>query len=138
MKISGNTVGTTMSVDKIAEKIGTGGGGTGGGVVTVTIGENNQASHTAPQILELLKGGNRVLFYNGSSYFTPTLVSEDIAMFSVQHDDYTWELYQIFKIGDVLYDCIAVAKQEDIGDISAALDELHTYAQGLINGGATE
>lgn len=33
---------------------------------------------------------------------------------------------------------VFVATQADIGNISSALDTLHTYAQELINGGATE
>ena len=30
------------------------------------------------------------------------------------------------------------ASKDDIGDISTALDELHTYAQGIVNGGVSE
>jgi hypothetical protein len=33
---------------------------------------------------------------------------------------------------------LGAASQESIGDISTALDELHAYAQALVNGGATE
>ena len=38
------------------------------------------------------------------------------------------------EVGDALYEAKAYT-DEAVGDISAALDELHTYAQGLINGG---
>ena len=33
---------------------------------------------------------------------------------------------------------VAEAINESVGDIETALDELHTYAQSLISGGATE
>lgn len=50
MKIRGNTVGTNMSVDRIAEKIGTGGGGKSV-MVVIDIAEGT-ASHTAVQIFD--------------------------------------------------------------------------------------
>ncbi len=41
--------------------------------------------------------------------------------------------YAVKSVGDGYY-----AKAEELGDIETALDELHTYAQLLVSGGATE
>ena len=43
---------------------------------------------------------------------------------------------KIYKDGSYVVGTHEFATVDEIGDISSALDELHTYAQGLINGGA--
>ena len=45
--------------------------------------------------------------------------------------------YTIDSIGMIVYEHESFATADQIGDISSALDELHAYAQGLIDGGAS-
>ena len=89
MKIRGNTVGTTMSPESIANRI-------GGGV-------------TEEQLAETLE-----------AYVTKDYFEEGIMGFA-----------QMSDVEAVIGEAIDMA----IGDIELALDELHNYAQGLINGG---
>ena len=80
--IRGNVVGTTMSPESIANRIGGGGGGI-----------------TEEQLVETL-----------ANYATLEDVNSNLGEAKAYTD-------------------------EVVGDIESALDELHTYAQGLINGG---
>ena len=138
MIIRGNTVGTNMSVDKIAEKI----GGTGGGIapLIVTIDQSTgKASHTVMEMLAKIESGGVVYLRLDGGYWPLTFVDLDFADFtqSIPEDpkEVVWRVWSDETIEK--YDN-TFATSDQIGDISSALDELHTYAQGLIEGGATE
>lgn len=146
MIIRGNTVGTNMSVDRIAEKI----GGTGGvDVMHVYIdGDTFMASHRAAAISShVYKGGIAYLDVNGEMlslvWVTGTLACFEKATM-LESGNVITDLYFIDSNGSVyVYEVEYATKsditaiREEMGDISSALDELHTYAQGLITGGGS-
>jgi hypothetical protein len=135
MKIRGNTVGTPISVEKIAERI------PGGGAVeplVVQLDESTgKASHTAGQILEALSSGKFVLASIPGEPIRLSLLSVDAtyATFVNFSDDNLLAKFLVTDTGDL--ECFREYYVTDttIGDISSALDELHNYAQGLIAGG---
>lgn len=143
MIVRGNTVGTTMSVDKIAEQIGTGGGGGGGSVapLILTLDDewlsslSGEASHTSVEIVNhMAKGGNVIL--NALGYGIPVAYASDGQAVFTNMDGTTKVQIVIDSGGYYNASIDYFATESQIGDIASALDELHTYAQGLIEGGA--
>lgn len=143
MKIRGNTVGTPISVEKIAEKI-----GTGGSLEPLIVDIDNDAcvaNRTSTQILSAYEARQEIrgqLYYPGDSqphWLTLLSVDEDYAVFAKFEADGTWQSYCVDNDG-VVYggNSLQYATADQIGDISSALDELHIYAQGFIPGGASE
>ena len=144
MIIRGNTVGTNMSVDRIAEKIGGTGGGGGSGSIApmiVTIDEyTGMPTKNATEIYRhILKGGTAYFkwpFYD-EEYQISSSYNANAVFFGFDSAGTPTSVH-IDQEGNINSVPIPFATKKDIGDISSALDELHTYAQGLIEGGATE
>ena len=161
MIIRGNTVGTNMSVEKIAEKI----GGTGGGehlIVTLDwgqyVGEGGTldvASHSYEQIRERFLAGGAVIGVFNSKLPTYELPLHsigyhpkhgDVAVFILRDPEKRMDTYFYVDISGYVYseDIVPVtsndiddfATKEDIGDISAALEEIRKFAQHLIEEGS--
>ena len=152
MIIRGNTVGTNMSVDRIAEKIG-GTGGVAPLIVTVD-GETFKASHTPLQVYDYATKHGEVFLVTDGIYhpfsdlsFTKEsvdgeLISEThIASFttpiSMRDGKCCLDFINIDDSCNITSISQQLATAEDIGNISSALDELHDYAQGLIKGGGS-
>ena len=155
MKIRGNTVGTTMSPEKIAEKI----GGTGGGILVVALdygyADNDAgypiASHNLAQIEEHFHKGGAVVGTRSSGMEVPLCSIQTHPLYGriasfVFHDDMALSdiHYFVDELGRSINEERVLTNNLDfeyivseIGDISSALDELHTYAQGLIEGGGS-
>jgi hypothetical protein len=136
MIIRGNTVSTTIAPEKIAEKIGR--------VGTMYVGlyeETGKASHTAEEIYKHAENDGVVLLDMDGVYFPLVYSSLGSAEFNsyVNDQDYVRGA-RVFRDGSYVTfstDIVtSVILDERIGDISTALDELHTYAQGLIGGAA--
>lgn len=143
MVIRGNTVGTTLSIKKIAEEIGTGGGGGGGkeALRVVFSMADMTANHTATEIAAHVAAGSSVYMEVESMLIPLSHVSEaeEVAYFEAfySHSQPNVKVqYFVDAEGNADARNIYFATTEDIGDIASALDELHTYAQGLIEGGA--
>ena len=144
MIIRGNTVGTNMSVDRIAEKI-------GGDALVVTLSMVDGgviSSHTSLQICEYADNGGRVVIHMSGSTFVycgweqRSDSGEKIARFAsevVSLTDGKCSVSYLFidDLCAVTYLSCDLATADQIGDISSALDELHAYAQGLIEGGGS-
>lgn len=118
-------------------------GGTGGGVASliVTLDKSTgKASHTAGQILEAREAGQDVIArINGQDIFiSMQSVYNTYAVFVVMADDNILEKYLVTDTGDLEYFSEYYVTDTTIGDIASALDKLHSYAQVLIDGGATE
>ena len=131
MIIRGNTVGTNMSVDRIADKIGC----VEPLIVTVDA-YTHKASHTSTEMFgHFAKGGS--LFYSSAGNLSPPLVvSAEEVVFGVTVD-YTLTYLNIDAEGFTSNYQEKFASADDIGNISSALDKLHNYAQGLIEGGGS-
>ena len=135
MIIRGNTVGTNMSVEKIAEKIGTGGGGgVAPLIVTLRYGDG-EASETSESILTAVESGLNVYLDVNSKRLALTYFDEVGMAYFADYENDRPVLYSINSEGYFEEVDTWLATVKDIGNISSALDELHTYAQGLINGG---
>ncbi len=136
MKIRGNTVGTPISVEKIAEKL----GGKEALRVVFSMGDMT-ANHTATEISAHVAAGGSVYMEVESMLIPLSHVSEfdEVAYFeafySLSQPDAKVQ-YFVDADGNADARNIYFATTDDIGDIASALDELHTYAQGLIEGGA--
>ena len=158
MIIRGNTVGTNMSVDKIAEKIGGGTGGSSVPVLYVDIRNRYDedsgkyyASHDALQIAEHIEKGGAVFGTVLASNLITTITIPLSGIFDYSNNGVVYKDahfqwiggtrytdFGINKNGQVTENVTISATTDDIGNISSALDELHIYAQGLINGGDAE
>lgn len=130
MIIRGNTVGTNMSVDRIADKIGC----VEPLIVTVDA-DTNKASHTAAEIRNHISLGGQVFIVDDGQYVAITAARHTYAFANVYIAATILAGYYIDDEGKVTTSVTELATADQIGDISSALDELHTYAQGLINGG---
>ena len=119
------------------------GGGTGGGCIApliVTMAEDgSKASHNFKEISSHALAGGDVFFDTFVGYIALNDLSyeEGVAIFT-KVSNYSVNAYIVGTEGDLEIRNSRWATADQIGDISSALDELHTYAQGLINGGATE
>ena len=131
MIIRGNTVGTNMSVKRIAEKIAT-------PPLMVTIDyDTNKASHTAVEIMDHMSLGGQAFIAEDGQYVAITTANHSYAFANVSIDATRLAGYYIDDEGKVTTSVTELATADQIGDISSALDELHTYAQGLIDGGGS-
>lgn len=153
MIIRGNTVSTTIAPEKIAEKIGS----TGGGEPLIValdygqyVGENGNidlASHSYEQIRERFLAGGAVIgvFITRRFLWKLTLHSVcyhpeygDVAVFILRDPEKRMDTYFYVGAGGYVYsEDIVPATADDIGDISSALDEIREYAESLINGGVS-
>jgi hypothetical protein len=151
MIIRGNTVSTTIAPEKIAEKI----GGTGGSnTLIVKMDDDGLATYSSNRIEDHIRNGGTAIaryYLNVGDYMKITdyyfdkcyydeLENGDLMLYvsfvSTVEPVITTLTIDEKRTPTVSYTELATSK--DIGDISTALDELHTYAQGLINGGASE
>ena len=131
MIIRGNTVGTNMSVKRIAEKIDT-------PPLMVTIDyDTNKASHTAVEIRDHMSLGGQAFIAEDGQYVAITSANHSYAFANVSIDATRLAGYYIDDEGKVTTSVTELATADQIGDISSALDGLHTYAQGLIDGGGS-
>lgn len=143
MKIRGNTVGTPISVEKIAEKIGGTGGGGGKEALRVVFSMADMtANHTATEISAHVSDGGSVYMEVESMLIPLSHVSEaeGIAYFEAFYSlSQPSAKVQYFVDADGNADArnVYFATTEDIGDISSALDEIREYAESLINGGGS-
>ena len=148
MIIRGNTVGTNMSPERIADKI---------GVPVLYVDIRNRydedlglyyASHGADQIVEHLEKGGTVV---GTVIATDRMTGIKIPLSGIfEHNGsligahFRWvggTRYTNFeiKVDGRVYETVTIsATTDDIGDISSALDEIREYAENLINGGGSE
>ena len=150
MIIRGNTVGTNMSVDRIAEKI----GGTGSNTLIVTMDNVGLATHSSTQIANHIRNGGTAIarYYQGmfglgpidDFYFSRCYEDEQNDGSLVYYVEFvstvadTLRTLTIDENKAITVSYLELATYKDIGNISSALDDLHTYAQGLINGDVVE
>ena len=140
MKIRGNIVSTTMSPEKIAERIGGTGGG-GSSVLVVNMDEQmGQTSHNATQIYAHVKaGGTAVLSIDSYAEFIPLVeASEWYAMFGsfngeescvrtwVIYDDVPPEFYENYVLTQSILD-------NQLGNCYEALQNIIALQEGLLN-----
>jgi hypothetical protein len=120
------------------------GGGTGGGIAPLIVYKNvdddTLATETYSTIFNYVQQGGSVYFDDSGWIALSGLVPyKQEAIFEQVSPHYgNMFKYIIDSSGYIGYEAAALATTDQIGDISSALDELHTYAQGLIAGGATE
>ena len=133
MIIRGNTVGTNMSVDRIADKI----GGKEGMRVVLNMGDMT-ANYNYREIADHVAAGGTVYLEAELQLIPLSHLAEEkrIAYFNAFHaDEYyspcTMNQYWVDDNYNVDSEHSILASASDIGDISSALDELHTYAQSL-------
>lgn len=116
------------------------GGGAGGGVapLIVTIdATTGKASHTSTEILSHIRQGGLSVIDNLGFYLQIAGISEMEVVASVVQQNRSLSVVIDSDGNYVAYDT-EFATSDQVGDISSALDELHTYAQRLISGGAAE
>ena len=119
MKIRGNVIGTTMKPEKIAERIG-GGGGANALIVTI---EGDKASHTSDDIHDHIENGGLVYLHaDFPLYVSLTDVDYSRAVFTY-HDG---TRYEIDQDGNV------TIHESEIGNISTALDQIIEIQEELI------
>jgi hypothetical protein len=136
MIIRGNTVSTPIAPKKVAEEIGS------IAPIYVTLDKSTgKASYTAAEIYTHIDDGGVVYLHTGNEIIPLVYSSIGMAEFnSYVTDQDLFRGAQVFKDGSyVIVNTDIVTEdilEENMGDISSALDELHTYAQGLIGGAA--
>lgn len=129
-----------------------GGGGGGGGIAPLIVtmnAETGKATHDSEQIAQHLRDGGTAIARNIQTsgdylriqdfYYSRCYTSEQhdgSVRFYVSFVNTDGPILTELQIDDTSEITVNVIDQ--IGDISSALDDLHTYAQGLINGGAAE
>lgn len=134
MIIRGNTVGTNMSPEQIAGKIGT---GLSAKYMIVTYWDDvGSADYGSREIWDHVENGGIVYLNIASQYVPLQWAVYTEAHFAYHRHDGTLVKYIIDSDCGLAYSATSFATATDVGNISHALDELHTYAQGLINGGA--
>ena len=119
--------------------IGGGSGGSGANTLRVTYDAERTTSHSAEQIHAHVQNGGNVVLDKGGFYVA--LSSSDVgsAYFSYTDDEHINTVYEIYGNTLVEIEREYVPRtffDEKIGDISAALDELHAYAEALKGGDA--
>lgn len=138
--------GTQGEVEKLNDRVSdleeNGTGGVAPMIVTLDD-ATGKASHTAAEIYNHNKSGGAV-FVTRYGFTYPV---SRVASYQADFVYTDWEQYTIHTIvirQDGQYEIVAeewvsnALFHDTIGDISSALDELHNYAQWLINGGAAE
>lgn len=141
-KIRGNLIGTTMAPEKIAERVGGGGGGVAP-LIVAYYDQTGKASHSSTEIFEASLQRPVVLVHASKrEHYQLDYCTEFAASFTRMDDTRILEQWVVdeAKVVDYYYHgAIVTQTQLDnaIGDIETALDELHAYAQALI-GGDTE
>lgn len=150
--IKGNTVGTTMprpdwnqddpnAADYIKNKPDLSNIGGKGTIYVVLNEETGKASHTSSEIFDNFEKYNFAVIL-GREYIPIVRSSVGVAEFSSYENDQDYVRgVQIFSDGSYAAfqtDVITrVILDDEIGDISSALDEIREYAESLINGGGS-
>ena len=88
----------------------------GGGNVVIVTRDKMQASHTAGQIVELLKGGSQVLFYNDIYYSVPVFANPYMVEFIYLWPEYSTDIYYIDETGKVTWEQLEFASRTDLVD----------------------
>lgn len=119
--------------------MGGGSGGSGANTLIVTV-LNGYASKTADEILNHVASGGNAVLYTDDRYINLMSVGDYSAVFMRMADDMTANYYELNGLGKVIQSEQIYVRDEHftdaIGDISAALSELHAYAETLKGGEA--
>ena len=100
---------------------------------------SDTASHNALEILQAFSSGKRVfaIVESGDLHLSLLSVNEGYATFVYMADEDFIAKYLVNNVGDVEYYEDWYAMASNLGDITAALEEIREYAKGLIEGGGT-
>lgn len=109
-----------------------GGGGGGANVMRVIINDDGVANNTANDIYEHIQGGGVAVLDTGGCFINVSIATDARAIFAEIQDDFVHYAHIIEPDGSYEAVEMAHAKQEDIGNISAALDTIIAMQEELI------